>query len=242
MRYFLIAFSIFIFSCNPQKDKIQAENIIDKTIIYSGTNRVANSKISFNFRGEHFSAIRKKGNFTLSRHFDATKDVLTNEGFVRFVKDKKVDLSEDDIKKYTSTVNSVHYFSVLPHGLHDAAVKKKLLSNATIKGEKYFKIQITFDRNGGGEDHQDVFIYWIGKKDYLIDYFAYSYEVNGGGMRFRASKNERYHSRIRFLDYENYKPKDNNISLENLDKAYENNELELVSEIILENAKVVPFY
>jgi len=201
MRYFLIAFSIFIFSCNPQKDKIQAENIIDKTIIYSGTNRVTNSKISFNFRGEHFSAIRKKGNFTLSRHFDAT-----------------------------------------PHGLHDAAVKKKLLSNATIKGKKYFKIQITFDRNGGGEDHQDVFIYWIGKKDYLIDYFAYSYEVNGGGIRFRASKNERYRSGIRFLDYNNYKPKDNNISLENLDKAFENNELELVSEIILKNVKVVPFY
>ncbi|RCS27275.1 deoxyribose-phosphate aldolase [Polaribacter sp. WD7] len=242
MRYFLLVFSVLIFSCNPQKNKIQAENIIDQTIIYSGSNRVSNSDISFVFRDKFYTAVRAKGNFTLTRSFDDIKDVLTNNGFTRFVNGSKVDLSQEDIKKYTGAVNSVHYFSVLPHGLHDEAVHKKLLANTTIKGEDYFKIQITFDEDGGGEDHQDVFIYWVGKEDYLIDYFAYSYEVNGGGIRFRAIKNENYIGGIRFVDYYNYKPKNNTITLQNIDKAFVDDELEMVSEIVLEKVNVKPFY
>ena len=81
-------------------------------------------------------------------------------------------------------------------------------------------------------------MYWIGKKDFKMDYLAYSYLTDGGGMRFRESKNERVINGVRFLDYNNYKAKNASTKLENLDKAFENNELIKLSEINLENVKV----
>ena len=127
---------------------------------------------------------------------------------------------------------------MLPYSLHDTAVKKRLLPLSTIKGKDYYKIEITFSEEGGGEDHEDVFIYWIGKEDYLIDYLAYSYKTNGGGMRFRALKEQCIVNGVRFVDYYNYKPKNKNIELIDIDKAYENNQLKKVSEIVLKDINV----
>ena len=140
--------------------------------------------------------------------------------------------------RYSGSVNSVHYFSVLPFGLNDPAVKKKFLKEATVKGKQYYKIEVRFSEEGGGEDFDDVFIYWIGKEDFLLDYLAYSYRVNGGGMRFREATNKRIVNGIRFVDYNNYKAKNASTKLENLDKAFENSTLNKLSEINLENVTV----
>ena len=238
MKYFYMFALLFLFSCNPQKDKILAKDIIDKTIVYSGANKVINSKISFQFRDKRYEAARKRGRFTLSRSYDSIKDVLSNNGFTRFINNKKVDLSDKDASSYANSVNSVHYFSVLPFGLQDPAVKKRLLPSSTIKGKKYYKIEITFSEEEGGEDYQDVFIYWVGKDDYLIDYLAYSYKTNGGGMRFRELKEQCIVNGVRFVDYYNYKPIKKNIELIDIDKAYENNQLKKVSEIALKDINV----
>ena len=132
----------------------------------------------------------------------------------------------------------MHYFSILPFGLNDAAVKKRLLNSTVINNKAYYKIEITFAENGGGQDFEDVFIYWIGKNDFLIDYLAYSFHTNGGGMRFRVLKEQCIIKGIRFVDYYNYKPKIKTIPLIELDKAFENKQLEKVSEIILEDISV----
>ena len=151
---------------------------------------------------------------------------------------EKQKLSETNILKYSNSVNSVHYFSVLPFGLNDKAVHKKQLKSSTVKGKEYYKIEVTFSENGGGEDFEDVFIYWIGKEDFLVDYLAYSYNTNGGGKRFRVLKEQCIKNGIRFVDYYNYKPLNENISLIDIDKAYENEELKKVSEIVLKEIKV----
>ena len=132
----------------------------------------------------------------------------------------------------------MHYFSVLPFGLNDAAVKKKLLTESSIHSTKYYKVQISFSEDGGGEDFEDVFVYWIHKENFTIAYMAYSFHVNEGGVRFRAAKNERIINGIRFVDYDNYQPKNALYTLENLDKAFENGELEKISEINLETIQV----
>lgn len=238
MKYFYLFTLLILISCNPQKDKILAKDVIDKTIVYSGANKVINSKISFQFRDKKYNALRKRGSFILSRSFDSIKDVLSNDGFTRYINDKKVVLSDKNASSYANSVNSVHYFSVLPFGLQDNAVKKRLLPSSSIKGKKYFKIEITFSEEGGGEDHEDVFIYWIGKEDYLIDYLAYSYKTNGGGMRFRELKEQCIVNGVRFVDYHNYKPINKNIELIDIDKAYENNQLKKVSEIVLKDINV----
>ena len=141
--------------------------------------------------------------------------------------------------KYSASVNSVHYFSVLPYGLNDKAVNKKLIGEERIKGKDYYKIEVTFSQKGGGEDFEDVFIYWINKASFKPDYLAYSYnEDDGKGMRFREAYNERYVNDLRFVDYNNYKSEDKKFYLIDLAKAFNNNSLKLLSKIELQNVEV----
>jgi hypothetical protein len=238
MRYLYLALFFLFISCQQKQTTLTAQQIIDKTIVASGANRVKNSKITFNFRDLNYTAIRENGKFELSREVDMIKDVLTNDGFTRFIEGNEAEIDENMNQKITNSINSVHYFSVLPFGLNDKAVRKKLLPSTTIKDKKYYKIEISFDENGGGEDFEDVFIYWIGKQDFLIDYLAYSYHVNGGGKRFRVLKEQCNRNGIRFVDYQNYKPLTKEIKLTNLDDAFENNQLKKISEIVLEDITV----
>jgi len=238
MKYLYIFFIAFLISCKPSDSKITAQQIIDKTILYSGADKVKNSEVSFKFRDKQYFAYRENGNFKLIREFDSVIDGLTNDGFERFINLEKQKLSKADVSKYSNSVNSVHYFSVLPFGLNDKAVHKKQLQSSTIKGKEYYKIEVTFSKNGGGEDFEDVFIYWIGKEDFLVDYLAYSYHTNEGGKRFRVLKEQCIKNGIRFVDYDNYKPLNKDILLLNIDKAFQNNELKKVSEIVLKEIKV----
>ncbi len=241
MRYLFILLATFFISCNTSKPKLTAQEIIDKSIVYSGVDKVANSEITFNFRAKKYSAKRSNGNFKLIRTSDSILDILSNSGFKRFINSKPMRLVDSMASKYANSVNSVHYFSVLPFGLNDKAVRKKLLTSSTVKGKEYYKVEITFSEDGGGEDFEDVFIYWIGKENFLVDYLAYSYHTNGGGKRFRVLKEQCVKNGIRFVDYHNYKPLNKSISLIDIDKAFENNQLEKVSEIVLKDIKVKLF-
>ena len=156
-------------------------------------------KFLSNLETKNILLTENNGNFKLIREFDSIIDGLTNDGFERFINLKKQTLSDADSTKYANSVNSVHYFSVLPFGLNDKAVHKKLLPSSTIKGKEYYKVEVTFSENGGGEDFEDVFIYWIGKQDFLVDYLAYSYHTNGGGKRFRVLKEAIVKNGIRFV-------------------------------------------
>jgi hypothetical protein len=235
---------VIVSSCKPESKTLTAQQIIDKSIVTSGADKVANSVIEFDFRDIKYLADRKSnGVYRLFRGFNdenlgMVSDGVLNNGFERHVNGHLFKVHDSMAVKYTSSVNSVHYFSVLPYGLNDAAVKKKLLEDVIINGKSYYKVQISFSEDGGGEDFEDVFIYWIGKEDFKMDFLAYSYLTDDGGKRFREATNERVVNGIRFLDYNNYKPKNALTKLENLDKAFENNELEKLSEINLENVKV----
>ena len=238
MKYLFIFCITLLISCKPSEPKITAQQIIDKTILFSGADKVKNSEISFKFRDKAYFAYRDNGNFKLIREFDSIIEGLTNDGFERFINLKKQTLSDADSNKYANSVNSVHYFSVLPFGLNDKAVHKKLLPSATIKGKKYYKVEITFSKNGGGEDFEDVFIYWIGQQDFLVDYLAYAYHTNEGGKRFRVLKEAIVKNGIRFANFDNYKPLNKEIQLIDIDKAFENKQLKKVSKIILKDIEV----
>jgi hypothetical protein len=238
MKYFYLFSVLLIISCKPSKKKITAQYIIDKSIISSGADKVSNSEITFKFRDKKYSAKRNNGRFALTRNFDSIRDVLSNRGFQRFVNEIEIKVTDLMGSKYTNSVNSVHYFSVLPYGLNDKAVHEKRLPSSTINGKDYYKIEITFSKKGGGEDYEDIFIYWIGKEDFLVDYLAYSYHTNGGGKRFRALKEQSTKNGIRFANYDNYKPINKSISLIDIDKAFEAKQLQKISEIILEDIKV----
>ncbi len=222
---------------------MNANTIIMKSILASGGNLIDSSKVSFSFRDRHYYAIRNKGMFQLGRitlkNNDSIWDVLSNKGFERLVNNAKVYVTDSMIPKYASSVNSVHYFSVLPYGLNAKAVKKTLLGRTVIKNQDYFKIEVTFEEEGGGEDFDDIFIYWVNAKTFLVEYLAYSYnEEDGLGLRFREAYNERYVSGIRFVDYRNYKPETGTIKLQQLDSLFLHDKLKLLSIIALEHIKV----
>ena len=244
-KILIILFGILALSCakKSKETKLSAKDIIGKAIEVSGGESFNQSKISFSFRDITYLANRHNGNFTLGRAMevngDSIIDFLSNDGFARFINNEFIELSDSLVKTYSASVNSVHYFSVLPYGLNDAAVKKQLLREEHINNADYYVVRVSFEKNGGGEDYEDIFIYWINKETFKPDYIAYSYnEDDGLGVRFRAANNERYVKGLRFVDYNNYKSKEPLIELTDLAKAFENNKLELLSKIELEDVKV----
>lgn len=240
-------FVLFVFcsvlSCKEKKkESLTAQQIVDKAIETSGGDLFANSKLSFDFRDKHYisEGIGNKG--VLKRVFDLegqkVEDVKSKDKFERYI-DGTLEVLHDTVaSKYDNAVNSVHYFVKLPYGLNDPAVNKTLLEEVTLKGKDYYKIKVTFDQKGGGEDFEDTYLYWINKETLKPDYLAYDFHVDGGGIRFRVAYNERYIQGIRFVDYENYQPNDDVTTINNIDTKYESGDLELLSKIELKNISV----
>ena len=229
------------YACNTKQET--AQQIIDIAIAKAGGERYKNAEISFDFRKGTYKSERRGGDFKLERIMpDSTgtqyRDVVDNNGFTRFYKDTVVKLSDSMETVYANSVNSVHYFVQLPFGLNDDAVNKKLIGKDTINNKEYYEIKITFDVEGGGEDHEDVYMYWVNTQNYHVDYLAYSFEVNEGGLRFRKAYNPRTIEGIRFVDYENYKTDDLSTPLSELDDLYEARQLELLSKIENKNIEV----
>lgn len=243
MKYpLLFSILLVIVSCKKEVKKITADEIVNKSITVTGVDNYRIYDSYFEFRDIVYQSENRKGGTQYKRVIltdTATiTDVLINENLKRYIDDSLLKIADTTAQKYASSVNSVHYFARLPLALNDVAVKKELLSDATINGTPYHKIKITFSQKNGGEDYDDVYVYWINKETLKPDYLAYEYHVDGGGQRFRVAYNERYINGIRFVDYENYKPKNLNTTIVKIDSLYTNNYLELLSKIELKNIKV----
>lgn len=243
MRIIYILFILVTLTSCKKEIPLSAQDIVDKTIEVSGGEKYLNAEIDFDFRDKHYRSVREGGKFQYERQFQDSigiiKDVLNNDGFQRFVNDTLTKIPDSMAVKYTSSVNSVHYFALLPYGLNDAAVNKSSLGEVSIKDKLYHKIKVTFSQEGGGEDYEDVFIYWIEAETFKANYIAYSYiEDDGVGIRFREAYNERFVNGLRFVDYNNYKSEDATMDLLGLDKAFESDSLKLLSKIELENIEV----
>jgi len=237
---FLSALVLFV-SCSTKPQT--AQEIIDETIERAGGARYELSHIQFDFRDHSYSILRSGGLFEYTRTTYLTpdsvlRDVLENYGFKRFLNDSMISVPDSMAGKYQASVNSVAYFFSLPYGLNDIAVHKELIGTKRIKGRDHFKIKVWFDANGGGEDHQDEFYYWIDQDSLQVNYLAYSYQDDGGGMRFREAVEPRYIRGIRIVDYLNYKASDASVKLEAIDDAFEQGGLELLSRIENDNVTI----
>ena len=217
----------------------QAQEIVDQAIAAHGGERYHSARIAFDFRGRHYTSERDRGLYTYQRIFTDTstvspvqvRDVLDNNGFSRYVMDKEFSVDAEMAQKYSNSVNSVLYFIQLPYLLNDGAVFKKYLGEATIKDQPYHKVQVTFQQEGGGVDYQDVFIYWFHREKQTMDYLAYSYITEGGGIRFREAYNIRTVGGIRFADYVNYKADHKVYQVHEMDELFNHGKLKELSRI-----------
>ncbi|MBT8315182.1 MAG: deoxyribose-phosphate aldolase [Maribacter sp.] len=239
----IILFLVGLISCKQNKTAgLSSQQIVDRSIEVCGGEYYKTSDISFDFRNRKYSLERINGKKVLKRiqkndSLDLV-DVKSNGNFERYADGKLVQLPDSLINSYGNSVNSVHYFAYLPYGLNDPAVQKEYLGDVVIKDEAYHKVKVTFSEEDGGDDFDDVYIYWFNSKSFKPDYLAYEFHVNGGGLRFREAYNERIVEGIRFVDYKNFKPKKGNKSIFQIDKLYLKGELELLSKIELENITV----
>jgi hypothetical protein len=242
MRQYFIFIILILSACAGNVNDPQ--RIIDEAIDAHGAGKLANARLEFDFRDRHYVADRKKGRFSYERIFkDSTNtihDILTNDGFRREINGGMAKVIDTMAVKYTSSVNSTVYFASLPYGLNDAAVRKRFVGENTIEGQPYFAVEITFEAEGGGEDHRDIYYYWIHQQKYTMDYFAYSYHNDDAGIRFRKASKQHEVNGVILQDYINYKPKDSSsATIENIVELYKKKELEELSRIEITNIKVM---
>ena len=243
MRYFAIVIYLFlVVSCQNSQEELTVQSIIDKAIKNACRGNCERANIDFVFRNRRYVSRRFGPQYQLERITSdgkgKTRDVLSNNGFQRYRNDTLLVIPDSMAIKYSNSVNSVHYFAQLPYGLNAPAARKELVGSVIIKGEPYFKIRVSFSELGGGKDYEDVFIYWIHEETYYVDYLAYSYITDGGGIRFREAYNPRVLSGIRFVDYKNFKPTTDRVELLQMDQLYEADKLVLLSKIETEAISV----
>lgn len=242
-KIYSVLLILIAFACKEEvKKEMTAQEIIDKSIEVCGGQLFNISQVSFDFRDRHYISEMNGNKKTLTRILKNDtihlKDVRTSKGLQRFKNDTLVTLSDSLANVYANSVNSVHYFSKLPFGLNDPAVHKEHIGEIKINDQQYYKIKITFNQMGGGDDFDDTYIYWINQKTFKPDFLGYSFHVDGGGTRFRVAYNERIINGIRFVDYENLKPKNKLASIFEADSLYLIEEMKLLSKIELKNVSV----
>lgn len=258
-QYIKIATGIFFFlaiGCKDFQKKDASEASIEKSTkehTEENTQAIVNEAIEahggtaydaahyeFVFRGKKYTFNNQNGfaysvisNDSLG---NSIEDNLQNGTFRRKVNEKAITLSKEDIAKYSNALNSVIYFATLPYKLNDTAVHKENVGETVIKGEDYDVVRVTFGEEDGGKDHDDIFMYWINKKSHYINYLAYSYSVNEGGVRFRSAYNARTIDGIRFQDYINWEASVGT-PLADLPALFEKGELKELSRIETEDVK-----
>jgi len=241
MKKLFIVSIVAVFMTACSSNLTDPQKIIDNAIAASGGEKYLNSTAEFDFRDRHYIAKRNGGVFSYERitkdSLNTTHDFLNNDGFRREVNGSVVEVADSMKTRYSASVNSVVYFALLPYGLNDASVQKKFLGETQLEGKNQYVVEVTFTQDGG-EDHEDVFIYWINKNEFTIDYMAYSFAENDGeGYRFRKAYNPRTVNGILFFDYINYKPK-GEAQLIDLEELFRKGELEELSKIELLNIQV----
>ena len=235
----VLSLAFILFSCKSKEQKI-----IDLAIeAHGGAANFEQIKVGFEFRNMEYTLKKSKGYYEYSRtQTDSSGklivDVLNNDGLLRIIDKEKVDLPDSMSQKYVNSVNSVAYFFLLPFGLNDPSVIKKYLGEGSIKNTKYDLVEVHFQQEGGGKDYQDKFVYWINKDTHLLDYLAYSYETDEGGVRFREAIDRKKIGAFTFQNYVNYGLEDKDIPLTELPALFEKGQIPQLSKIENVNIRV----
>ncbi len=224
----VLLFTCFLSTCAPPPEP-QAEGgavgILTRAIKAHGMEGFDVMRASFTFRKREYSIERADGSFRYTRAFtdslgNQVVDVLGNQGLRRIRNDSVIILSPKDSAAYAASVNSVRYFFLLPYGLSDPAVNTELLAPSSIRGKFYDRVQVTFDANGGGEDHDDVYQYFFDQETGELDFLAYTFEAENGGIRFREATNKRRVNGALIQDYVNYGLDGQDRALDGIEQRY----------------------
>ena len=243
---------LFVWSCENKASSSQkktpthkGQEVIDQAIIAHGQHLFENATLSFLFRDKQYSARRSDAEYIYTRSFKdgsaLIEDILINStDFSRKKNGVSIEIEKEWAEKYSRSINSVLYFFQLPYLLNDLAVKKIDQGIKQIKGENYYQIKVSFQIENGGEDFEDEYLYWIDVNTFEVDYLAYNYITDGGGVRFRSAINKRRVNGLLVQDYINYAPLNKKIPLSSLITEFEKGALIERSRIINSDITLLP--
>lgn len=222
----------------------RADTLVFAAIDSAGQWALDDATVSFRLRGGVYGLDRRGGAYVYTRTFaDSTgarvEDLLTNDGFRRRRDGRAAYLRPPEDSAAREALNSVIYFAFLPRWLADGGAVREYEGLDTLRGRAYHRVRVTFREEGGGVDYRDEFRYWFAADDLGLDYLAYAYATDGGGVRFREAFNERTVGEIAVRDYRNYRPAPGEeVGLDEIAAAWEIGDLELLSTIALEEVRV----
>lgn len=245
----LVKICLFVFvgwmsvSCVHDPESI-AQSLIDQSVLAHGQDRLRTHDVSFRFRDKRYKLSRGKDGYVYERGFvqgqDSVLDRLySDDRFERFLNGQSRSLADSLALSYSNSLNSVMYFFQLPYVLNDPAAIKRYKGPAVIRGRPYFVVSVTFEQEGGGTDYEDTFRYWFDAETLKMDYLAYRYHTNGGGVRFRVAINQRAYKGLWVQDYDNYRPQNADVSLDSLAVFWERGALRKVSRIGQQEVRVL---
>lgn len=214
-RSLLLLAALFLATgaCHTPDAPPSAAAIVDSAVVAHGGPTLDRAVVTFDFRGDNYRLRQDEGRFHYRRTYAdslgrTVREGLTNDGIYRVVEGDTVELSASERDAVRTTVNSVRYFALLPEPLEDPAVQSAYSGRDTIGGVPYHRIEVTFREKGGGQDWQDVFVYWFRTDTYAMDYLSYAFGQGPGeeesGTRFREAYNVRRINGVRVADYYNY--------------------------------------
>lgn len=232
-----------VFSCQSgNRDQMPVENHQNVPSWVNGMWQTHGELIDaqFEFREAIYSFSHDKSGYRYTKKIanDSIQqlDILTEDQFLRIVNGDTLDLTTKESDAAAASLNSVIYFVCLPQKLKDPAARLKEMETTTMNQQPYHVLHVSFREEGGGTDFEDEFMYWINHNTGMMDYFAYRYHVNGGGVRFRSAYNRRKVQGMIFQDYVNYEvPLETNLM--DIPDLYEKGHLKELSRIENKNIK-----
>ena len=201
--------------------------------------------IRWGFREVPFEVTRDDGRFRYQRTVQdslgqAIVQVMENEGSWIEVNGERQDLDPQSRAQLEFDVNSVVYFGFLPFRLDDPVVQLADLGTGEVEGELYRKVEVTFEREGGGPNWEDRFVYWFHEGDHTLDYLAHLEAAEVETTRFRRAVNRREVGGLLVQDYENYTGDPEVGDLADYDLLFEAGSLRLLSMVEFDELEVDP--
>ena len=250
-RLALAALVLTLAACErpaPQGDA-EALALIDRARTHHGSAALDRAEVAFSFRGTPFVLRRDGGRFRYARTLTdslgrTVEEAVDNDGAHRLVDGAEVALDSAQARRVATAVNSVAYFALLPARLADPAVRARLLTPDRVGGQDYDRVEVTFARDGGGQDHQDRYVYWLRQSDGRVGHYAYSYRETPGdtaraatGTRFRVPLGARRVGGVLFQDWRNLSA-DSAGRLERFGDLYDTGRTFEVSTVVLDSVRV----
>ncbi len=148
-----------------------------------------------------------------------------------------VPVAPEQAQAYKDWAMARIYFCFLPHRLDDPSVLAEELGTEDWNGRMLQKVKVTFSP-GSSTDAADEYMYWLDPETGQIEQFAYSYEGDPGGLRFRRALDHRRVGGLLFFDQENLGAEGKGLRVDHIDPSFVSTRMRPISKIELKSIEV----